>query len=393
MTIRELRNKKNQLLADMQKIALAGFTTESRSAYDKMNTALESTEAAIILEERMQEGRSFERSAGRGRVSNETHSEGRSALQSYIQTGERRDLLTTSDTQGGALVQQEFEGVLHEALKFYGPIATKVAQRRTDNGAPMKHTFANDTSNGLTLLATEGTSSPSETDPAFRSVIVGTDTVTGGLVKVSFQELEDSNFNLDTWLRDAFGVRYGRGIERAITLGVDSAGTALPNFVTGGLLGTATAVPTVSTTLAAGIGWDDITNTLSNIDPAYAGPGASWSMNYTTRNYLLGLKDGFGRPYFTPDPSADRPFDKLLGYEIVLNQSMPNVGTASATPILFGDLQKAFLLRTDGQPRILRLNERYAELLEVGFYLYSRIGGISLNAGVAPVVKLQQPAS
>jgi HK97 family phage major capsid protein len=106
---------------------------------------------------------------------------------------------------------------------------------------------------------------------------------------------------------------------------------------------------------------------------------------------LLGMKDGFGRPYWTPDPSADKPFGKLLGYDVVINQSMPSMG-ASATPILFGDLQKSFLLRTDGQPSILRLNERYADTLEVGFFMYSRIGGVSLNAGVQPIVKLQQAA-
>jgi HK97 family phage major capsid protein len=72
---------------------------------------------------------------------------------------------------------------------------------------------------------------------------------------------------------------------------------------------------------------------------------------------------------------------------------MPNQGVANATPIMFGDLQKAYLLRTDGQPSILRLNERFADTLEVGFFLYSRIGGVSLNAGVNPIVKLQQAAN
>src|SRR6185312_1188181 len=92
------------------------------------------------------------------------------------------------------------------------------------------------TSNGLTLLATEGSSAPVETDPGFFSKIVGTDTVTGGLIKVSFQELDDSSFDLDSAIRRWFGIRYARGLEKAITLGTDGAGTALPNQPTGGLL-------------------------------------------------------------------------------------------------------------------------------------------------------------
>jgi HK97 family phage major capsid protein len=136
------------------------------------------------------------------------------------------------------------------------------------------------------------------------------------------------------------------------------------------------------------------TKALRPLDPAYSIPGkASWVMNSSTRAYLLGLKDGFGRPYFTPDPSLDNPFGKLLGYDVVLNQSMPSMG-ASAKPILFGDLEQSYMLRTDGQTSILRLNERYADTLEVGFYLWSRIGGLYLGqTSVYPIVALQQASS
>jgi HK97 family phage major capsid protein len=257
----------------------------------------------------------------------------------------------------------------------------------------MKVSYDNDTANGITLLATEGTSSPAETDPTFASQISSVDTITGGLVKVSFQELEDSSFDLDAFIRSKFSIRYARGLEKAITLGVDSASTTLPNQPSGGLLASAHVGQTTSA-LANGIGWTDLTSLFSSVDPAYSIPGkASWVMNSTTRAYLLGLKDGFGRPYYTPDPTSDNPFGKLLGYDVVLNQSMANMG-ASAKPILFGDLEQSFLLRTDGQPSILRLNERYADTLEVGFFLYSRIGGLYLGqSSVYPVVALQQASS
>jgi HK97 family phage major capsid protein len=99
-----------------------------------------------------------------------------------------------------------------------------------------------------------------------------------------------------------------------------------------------------------------------------------------------------GRPYYTPDPSADNPFGKLLGYDVVLNQSMPNMG-ASATPIMLGSLKQAYLLRTDGRPSCLRLNERYLDTLQVGFYMWSRIGGVSLEYNTSPVAVLKQASS
>lgn len=406
MNSKEIRSRISGLLVKQQEIALKGFDATNRSTFDAMGKEIEQLEAdaqrAEAFEKRNAEYSSFERSPRPGigggfeRSAEETRSRVNKAFRAYARTGqipaEYRDVLTTSDTTGGALVPQLFSGMLIDAAKFYGPIADRVDRRETDNnGAPMKFSFSNDTSNSLTLLGTEGESTPQETDPSFFSKIVGVDTVTGGLVKVSFQELDDSSFDLDTAIRRWFGVRYARGLEKAITLGTDGAGTALPNQPAGGMLASAT-IGVTTATLAAGISWNNLVALYGSVDPAYSGPDAAWVFNATTRSYLLGQVDGFGRPFWTPDPVADNPFGKLLGYDVVLNQSMPSMG-ASATPIMFGDPKKAYLLRTDGQPSILRLNERYADTLEVGFFMYSRIGGTSLNAGVTPLVKLAQAAS
>ena len=415
MTLSELKDKRSKHLVDMQAIAVKGFNTESRTAFDAMNTEVTAIEADIARSERVAaieaDNRSFTRSprplAGAGTNDGfdslpveERKKKYSRTFQQYAVRGsvhavdaEYRTLLTTSDSTGGALVPQIFSGILADALKFYGPIATKVRQKVTENnGAPMKVSLDNDTANGLTLLATEGTSSPAETDPTFQSKLLGVDTVTGGLVKVSFQELEDSSFDLDAFIHEKFSLRYGRGLETAITVGTDSAGTTLPNQATGGLLAAASVAET-TTTIAAGIGWTDLTTAFGALDAAYLNPGTAWVMNTNTRAYLLGQKDGFGRPFWTPDPSADGPFSKLLGYDVVLDQAMPNQGSANAVPILFGDLQRAYMLRTDGEPSILRLNERYTDQLMVGFFLYTRVGGISLNAGVSPLVGIKQAAS
>ncbi|MGB6869845.1 MAG: phage major capsid protein [Acidobacteriaceae bacterium] len=407
MTSKEIRAKISGLLMEQRKIALAhgGFTAESRQKFDKIQKDVEQLEADVqrteAFEQRDAAGREFRRSPrpGTGTGAEFSGDEQRSrvsrAFQQYAMRGsihavdaEYRDLLTTSDATGGALLPQMFSGILVDARKFYGPIADKVMQKVTDNkGVPMKISYSNDTGNGLTLLGTEGSSSPAETDPAFVSALLGVDTVTGGLVKVSFQELEDSSFDLDAFIRSHFAVRYARGLEKVITLGTDSAGTALPNQPTGGLRGAAT-VGVTTATIADGIGWQALTQLFSSVDPAYSTPASSFVMSAATRAYLLGQVDGFGRPYWTPDPSADGPFNKLLGFDVVINQSMdsPTAGVfaANSLPILFGDLSRAYMLRTDGQPSILRLNERYADTLEVGFFLWSRVGGLSLAQSGAP---------
>jgi HK97 family phage major capsid protein len=133
-------------------------------------------------------------------------------------------------------------------------------------------------------------------------------------------------------------------------------------------------------------------NTFALLDNAYA-PKAVGQMNTTTRAALLSQKDGFGRPFWTPSPTDDNPFGKLLGAEVVLNQSLPNAGTANAVPILFGDLERSFLLRSDGQASIVRLNERFMDQLLVGFFLYTRVGGTTLAYNSNPLVGLKLAAS
>jgi HK97 family phage major capsid protein len=383
-TSKELRKQIAKLLVDQQALVLGGLNSTNREAFDKRQKDIDQLEAdvqrvealetrAAAHEDREADKRSFTpspRTSGVGTPemgADEKRSKINSAFRSYALSGfngmrrEERDLLTTADGTGGALIPQLFDGALYSALKFYGPTASLVKQRKTGNGGnPLKLSIANDTANGLTLLATEGTSGPAETDPLFQSKLLGVDTVTGGLVKVSFQELEDSYFDLGTWLEEAFGKRYARGLESAVTLGKDSAGTMLPNVAA---LTSQAVVAETTSTLAAGIGWTDLTAAFGALDPAYlADP--KWLMSSNTRSYLIGLRDGFGRPYFTPDPSGDKPFQKLMGYDIVLNQSMPSMG-ANAVPIIFGSLQDAYLLRTEGQPFLLRLSERYADTLEV----------------------------
>lgn len=397
--IKQLKEKRNSLLLEMQNIATHkdGWNSERRSKFDELNTQAAQLDSDIArheaIEARTAETQRFERSA-RPAVSGARHLSGdkaerkaqfSQAFRSYAQgnmTQEQRDLLTTSDSTGGAVINQEFSDVLTDSLKYYGPVANYVNFKVTDNGRPMKHALVNDTANSFKLLATEGTSAPVETDPAFASRILNYDTVSTGLVKVSMEELQDSNFDIDNLLRTHFAKRYGRGLEAAITLGVDGAGTTLPNSVTGGLASLA-VVGTTTAAYANGIGWDDLTATYSSVDPAYSNPNsAAWFMNSNTRGYLIGLKDGFGRPYFTPDPSADGPFERLLGFRVVLDQAMPNIAVTAA-PILFGDASSAMKVNQT-EFSVLRLNERYADTLEVGFIGWLRVGSISLIASGAP---------
>jgi HK97 family phage major capsid protein len=377
-TSKEIRSAINKLLTDMSALAAKPWNTESRTAFDKMAadsvTLEEDFKRAELLEQRtapVVTGKRSPRPDADNRSDDQKREETRSAMLAFARGGkyamsaEQRDLVSTSDATGGALIPQLYNPELIAARKFFGPISDLVKNKVTDNnGAPIKVALVNDTGNGLALVGAEPAPAVNtsgglqETDPAFVSKIVGVDTVTAGLVRISVQELEDSSFDLDAWIRDAFGLRYARGMEKLVTLGTDMNGVTLPNQASGGMNGVAT-VGTTTASLAAGIGWDDLTATYGALDPAYTNPAkAVWQFNSSTRAYLVGLKDGFGRPFFQADPANDEPFARIAGFKVVLNQSLPNMG-ASAKPILFGDPSAAYFLRTDGQPSIVRLNERF----------------------------------
>jgi HK97 family phage major capsid protein len=402
-TVQQLKFNRNKLLTEMSALASKPWTPESRTKFDSISKDVEALDGDVQRAEQVaafeSHASSFTRSprpaiggGTDGHISaDEKRSNLSSAFRSYILHGynglrsEQRDLLTTGSA--GALIPQEFYPVLTDALKFYGPIVQELKQRVTPGSAqPLKISLVNDTVNSLTLIG-EGTTI-TETDPTFQSRIVGSDLLSSGLVKVSVQELEDSSFDLTEWLRDAFSIRYGRGMQAAVTNAVDGSSTALPNFTA---LTSIAQLATTTTALANGIGWDDLVNLFAGLDVAYL-PNAKWSMTPQTRNYLVGTKDGFGRPFFTPDPSGDKPFQSIMGYPIVLNTSLPQMG-ASAIPILFGDFKASALFRTDGAPELVVLQERFMDTLEKGFFLYQRAGVASLDAGTHPLVSLKQAAS
>jgi HK97 family phage major capsid protein len=138
--------------------------------------------------------------------------------------------------------------------------------------------------------------------------------------------------------------------------------------------------------VSATVTFDDLNAVYSALDPAYEG-NASWVMSSTTRALIMGEKDTLGRPIFIPNPSSG-VLDHLFGRPIVLNQALPSAFVASNVGIMYGDFEQGYLLRTDGDMSIRRLDERFADSLEVAFLAYARVGGASTDAGTHPLLKL-----
>ncbi|HMH14680.1 MAG TPA: phage major capsid protein [Edaphobacter sp.] len=298
---------------------------------------------------------------------------------------ENRDLGVStpsgSITGGSQLVAPAFSPILTQAQLAYGGVVNIVNQRQTETGASMKVSLVNDTANGLTTWGED--TAATETDPVLSTITSNTDKYTTGAILVTIEELQDSYFDLDAFIRDAFGQRLYRGLAKNISQGSGSFGS----YFAGATSGATSAGPTAVT-------YADLLALYGSLDPAYL-PNATWTMNAATRTALLGVVDTTGRPLFQPALSAPNGADALgtlLGHPVVLDQYAPNIA-ATNKPIAFGDFKSGYTLRNVGEFSIAR--DPYTYLISkgaVGFIGYGRGGSYSTDAGTHPIKYLTMHA-
>lgn len=394
--LNELKDQKVKILADATTILNRGLNTPtSKAQYEallKQDTEISDTIQMLERIERSMPSLPVVSAPIVPVVTPESREQRRAKLNSawreYLRghsdqrVQEHRDIISSSDGGGGAVVPQEFSGFLSESLKYYAPLFDYANVRVSPNGRSVKVSRVNDTTHGLTLI-TEGSSTPvAEVDPGFSSSLVSTDLFTSGLTRFSNQLLSDSYFDLERLLTNLTSLRVGRGIETLLTLGTDSSSTSTPNNP--GLINIAQTATTTAT-LAAGIGWADLIKTFDALETAYLAK-AIWLMSSKTRNFLALQEDSTSRPYFVPAPNADG-FDMLLGKPIVINNSLALPTTANGKPILFGSLFDGLQI-VSSEVRVQTLVERFAEVNESAIIVSTRVGSASLQAGAIQALKL-----
>lgn len=274
-----------------------------------------------------------------------------------------RALGTAQAASGGALVPEDFYARLVEAMKAFGGMrqapTTKI---QTSSGADLPIPLADDTDNEGAILSEGSNVDTTGTDPNFGSKPLGSYTYTSKLVRVSLQLLQDSAFNLEVWLAAALGRRLGRITNKHYTTG---NGSSEPE----GILNVA----------GEGVTGGDLTDYLDlvalehSVDPSYRANGAVWMFHDTTLAKLKQIKGDNGAPLWLPGVAVASP-DRILAYPYFINQAMPEAEEGEKA-ILFGDFSYYFI-RDVQDIRVLRLEERFAEYLQVGFLAFLRTDGV-----------------
>jgi HK97 family phage major capsid protein len=409
VTSKALREQRAQLWSRQKELLEAGLTAESRSEFDRIEAdmvqlrsdierieAHEAEARELVTHRRITPAGVIETQGDEARenVADE-EAQYTEAFRTYALRGhaalrpEQRALLekrtpqSTSGTAGGYTIAEAFSGELEVALKQYGGVRQAARAMTTDTGATMPWPTVDDTSNIGRLL---GENSQVQAGPMTFSVVnFGAYKFSSDSVLVSEELLQDSAFDLNSFIGAALGERLGRVTNNYFTTGT---GTSQPQGVV------TFAAQGVVSTAAVGtyvIGWEDLVALEHSVDPAYrASASARWMLNDSTLRDLKLITDQEDRPIWLPGIATREP-DTILGYQYTINQSMASQG-ALAKPLLFGDFSK-FVIRDVRGVTLLRLVERYADYHQIGFLAFLRADSRGLNAGTGPIKFFQNSAS
>lgn len=377
MTINEMIQKRAKVwetaknFVDTHENENGVLSAEDNAAYERMEQEIEDLTAAIDRQQRA-EAREAQlsqpvntpltgRPAGRadektGRASDAykedfgAHLRGKRPVHNVLSEGVQAD--------GGYLVPVEFErqivAGLDEAnvVRGLAKVITTSAERKIPVAAA--HSEAKWTAENGAYT---------ESSPTFDQKTIDAFKLTD-LVKVSIELLQDSMFDLESYIAAEFARAFGIAEEQAFCVGT---GTGQPTGIfteKGGQVG-------VTAASAAAVTADELISLVYSLKSPYR-RNAKFLMNDATIGAIRKLKDGNGVYLWQPSLQAGEP-DKLLGYELYTSPYVPQMA-AGAFSAAFGDFRNYWIADRSGRT-VQRLNELYSANGQVGFVATERVDG------------------
>ncbi len=265
-----------------------------------------------------------------------------------------------TDSEGGFLVPDEYQRTLIDALQdqnIFRSLAHVVSTSSGDRKIPVV------ASHGTAAWIDEGGQYP-ESDDAFGQVSIGAYKL-ATMIKVSEELLNDSVFDMPSYIAREFARRVGAAEEEAFFTG-DGSGKPL-----GVLAATGGAETGVTAASATAITMDEIMDLFYSLRAPYR-KNAVFIMNDSTIKAIRKLKNQTGDYLWQPSVQAGQP-DRLLNRPLYTSTFMPEIEGGAKT-ILFGDLGYYWVADRQGRS-FKRLNELFAPTGQVGFLASERVDG------------------
>ena len=279
-----------------------------------------------------------------------------------------------TDSEGGYLVPDEFERTLVKALQEENIFRTMAKIIQTASGDRKIPVVA---SKGTASWVDEEGAIP-ESDDAFGQVSIGAYKL-ATMIKVSEELLNDSVFNLESYIAREFARRIGAKEEESFFIG---NGTGKPTGIFNATGGAELGVTAAS---ATAITVDEIMDLFYSLKSPYR-KNAVFVMNDSTVKAIRKLKDGNGQYLWQPSISAGQP-DTILNRPVKTSAYVPAIA-AGAKTIAFGDFGYYWIADRQGRS-FQRLNELYAATGQVGFKATQRVDGKLILSEAIKVLQMK----
>ena len=271
-----------------------------------------------------------------------------------------------TDADGGYLVPEEFERQIVVGLDESNVIRSlaKVITTGSERKIPVAATHS-------TAQWTLENGAYTESNPTFDQKQIDAYKLTD-LIRVSTELLQDSAFDLESYIAAEFARAFGIAEEQAFCVGT---GTNQPTGIftaKGGNVGVTAAANNAITA-------DELISLVYALKSPYR-RNAKFLMNDATISAIRKLKDGNGAYLWQPSLQAGEP-DKLLGYDLYTSPYVPTMA-ASAYTVAFGDFKNYWIADRAGRT-VQRLNELYATNGQIGYVATERVDGkVILSEGI-----------
>ena len=282
------------------------------------------------------------------------------------------------DSEGGYLVPDEFENTLVSGMEEEGSIRSLANVFTTSNGV---HNIPVVRTKGSANWIDEG-GSYGDSDDVFGQEQIDAHKV-GTIIKVSEELLNDSAFDLEKYFQEEFARRLGAKEEEAFIVGDgNKKPTGILNKTGGAEVGVTAASDKAITA-------DEIIDLFYSVKAPYR-KNAVWVLNDSTVRAIRKLKDANGQYLWQAD-LHEGDHETLLGKKILTSPYMPEIG-AGQKVVMFGDLSFYWIGDRQGIT-FKRLNERYADMGQVGFLASHRVDGKLVLPEAVKVLQMKGAAS
>ena len=370
--INDIMQERGELVEQLQAITAkheGALPEDAQVEYDRIDAAQEGLKAqADRLQKEAEAAHDLATAPKAQKIAFEKKEEGRNspeykaALLNYIRKGQYSNALEVGTAgEGGNLTHDSFDMNFREIRDDYNALRPYVETIMTSGD----HKIRVESSLGTSTWTAEE-AAYTESDPAFGLVTLN-DYKLGRIVKVTEELLQDSDFDIESYLARAFGRSNGLAEEAAF---IDGTGSGQPT----GLITGAGDVGSTETTVTE----EALYDLYFGLNRVYRG-NATFIFNDLTVKAIRKIENGSGDKIWQPSLVAGEP-DRVLGRPFITSAYMPD-GTESPNEVIgiFGDLS-CYAVADRAGFSIKRLDELYAANGFVGFKGYARTDGKVVQA-------------